>query len=97
MIRGSWGGGGGGFCKVAEASYDAEAAVVEDGGGERGGGGVVHAGWEDGVLDGEEGCWGGCEGGGGRGHCWEGGGGYGVEGVGELRWDTGEVLFVVCG
>lgn len=38
-----------------------------------------------------------CEGGDGRGRCWEGGGGYGVEGVRELRWDTGEVLFVVCG
>lgn len=59
LIRGSWRGGGG-VCKVAEACYDAEAAVVGEGGGERGGGGVGHAGWEDGVLDGEEG-WGGEE------------------------------------
>lgn len=41
---------------VAEAADDAEAAVVGDGGGEGGGGGVGHAGEEDGVGYGEEGC-----------------------------------------
>ena len=57
---------------VAEAADCAEAAGRRDGGGEGRGGCVGHTSEEDRVLNVEEGCEGGCEGGGWRGHGWDG-------------------------